>query len=65
MDTGFVDEPYFEIRIPQEVAVKKPKSKAELYKTLRREWTRRPVTRVKQSAKLYSRKWKRENEGHE
>jgi hypothetical protein len=42
--------------------MKKPKSKTELYKTLRKEWTRKPVTRVKQSAKLYSRKWKREDE---
>ncbi|MGE5496318.1 MAG: hypothetical protein ACM3S4_13565 [Burkholderiales bacterium] len=42
--------------------MKKPKSKTELYKTLRREWTRKPVTRVKQSGKLYSRKWKREDE---
>ncbi len=43
----------------------KPKTKTELYTTLRREWTRKPVTRVKQSAKLYSRKWKREEGEHE
>jgi hypothetical protein len=45
--------------------VKKPKSKTELYTTLRKQWTLKPVTKVKQSAKLYSRKWKREESDHE
>ena len=41
--------------------MKKPKTKKQLYKSLRQTWTLRPVTKVKESAKAYSRKSKHVN----
>jgi hypothetical protein len=38
--------------------MKRPKTKMQLYRTLRKTWTLKPVTKVKQSARVYSRKKK-------
>ncbi len=38
--------------------IKQPRTKKELHKALRNTWTLKPVTKVKESGKLYSRKAK-------
>jgi hypothetical protein len=38
--------------------MKKPRTKMQLYRTLRKTWTLKPVTKVKKSAKAYTRKKK-------
>lgn len=46
----------------KDMDIKTPRTKKELHKELRNTWTLKPITKVKESAKLYTRKPKHPKE---